>query len=125
VRENEVAEIESSWGEFVENIVYFKRYVYTSFVPELFKNDNFFTNIHTLKWDIKEISVSDPPNYYIDKLIMFINDQHSKLKALDDGCLPKKVQQAIMQEIVRYVLKQLVDSYSKVKKVPELTKHVY
>lgn len=109
--------INTQWTEFVDNITHFKRYVYTSFVPELFKTDNFFTNIPALKWDMKEISASEPPNYYIDKLIMFINDQQNKLKALDDGSLTIKQQQTIMLEIIRYVTKQLVDSYSKIKKV--------
>jgi hypothetical protein len=56
------------------------------------------------------------PNYYIERSIYIVKEQREKLKSAGGGCLPSSVQATILDATISYMMKQLVEGYSKVKK---------
>eukprot|EP01017_Pseudomicrothorax_dubius_P048228 TRINITY_DN8745_c0_g1_i2.p1 TRINITY_DN8745_c0_g1~~TRINITY_DN8745_c0_g1_i2.p1 ORF type:complete len:376 (-),score=93.79 TRINITY_DN8745_c0_g1_i2:171-1298(-) len=110
----QTAKFEENVTELQDNLVYLRAFVYSSLIPELYKTDNIFSTIPSMKWDLKE--GAEVNNFYVERIVYFMQDQSEKLKCLGGGCLPASVQAKIMDEILEYTMKQLVDCYSKIKK---------
>lgn len=54
---------------------------------------------------------------FLDRLIYFIKDLKEKLKSVGGGSIPYFSQKEILILICIYCMRQLVESYSKIKKV--------
>jgi len=95
-----------------------RHFVYECMMPNLLRNDNFFQNIPNVKW---EVNTNNPvskelTNIYTERVVYFIKEFKEKVKCLAGGIIPEHVQQDLLREVIIFTFKQLMDSYSKIKK---------
>ena len=72
-----------------------------------------------LYWFIFYEKIFTDDNIPIDRVIYYIKDIFERVECLASGAIPESVQEEIKNGILNAIFKQLIESYSKIKKVSE------
>lgn len=102
------------YNRSVDTLPEFRRFLYRQSVIKLINWEAWVTEISMIKWDTQDIEVLP----YVKEMVENYKKIQAKLQSVESsGCINDEIKKIFWEELVHYTMAQLVEAYSRVRKV--------
>ncbi|EAR99284.2 coiled-coil protein, putative (macronuclear) [Tetrahymena thermophila SB210] len=95
-----------------------KSLIFVDYAPQFARSDQIFSAIPNSKWELSSQEVGQTSNY-VERFCQIIVDYKEQLRSTGGGSVPEQVQEEIFCLLIDFCYKELIEAYSKIKKINE------